>query len=194
MLDEALRADLLVNGLGAAGTLGHLGALLRNRMRTPLERRVLFLVALLAAMLVVREVSWIVPRRPWLDSLELLPATLLPLAMTLFVEGLLRRHLPGAMKVVVVGLTALLAIVDLAGRLATDPVLSVVFPVALLLVMLVLALFVALRDRSTLSRAENRLCTAALAVGRPNVPLGLGDFRPGFGFPLTRSGAIAGPS
>ena len=190
MLDEALRADLLVNGLGAAGTLGHLGALVRTRTRSPLERRVLFLVALLAVMLVVREASWVVPRVPWLDSLELLPATLLPLAMTLFTEGLLRRHLPAAMKGFVLVLTLALFIVNLSGRLATDPILSVAFPVSLLSVMLVLALFVALRDRDSLSRAENRLCAAALAVGLLNVPLGLSDFRPVFGFPPTRMGAI----
>src|SRR5262249_45337766 len=50
--------------------------------------------------------------------------------------------------------------------------------------------FVALRDRESLSRAENRLCTAALAVGLVNVPLGLSDFRPVFDFPSTRMGAI----
>ena len=135
MLDEALRADLLVNGLGAAGTLGHLGALVRTRPRSPLERRVLFLVALLAVMLVVREVSWVVTRVPWLASLELLPATLLPLAMTLFTEGLLRRHLPAPVKVFVLGLTLVLVVVNLSGRLATDSLLSVAFPVALLFVM-----------------------------------------------------------
>jgi len=149
VLDEALRADLLVNGLGAVGTLGHLRALVRNRTRSPLERRVLFLVALLAVMLVVREASWVVPRVPWLDSLELLPATLLPLAMTLFTEGLLRRHLPAVVKTLVLGLTVVLVGVNLSGRLATDPILSVAFPVALLFVMLVLALFVALRDRDS---------------------------------------------
>ncbi len=190
MLDETLRADLLVNGLGAVGTLGHLGALARHPTRTPLERRALLLVSLLAVMLVVREASWIVRRVPWLDSLELLPATFLPLAMTLFAEGILRRHLPVAWKGFVLVLTAALVGVNLSGRLATDPLLSVVFPVSLLFVMLVLALFVALRDRASLSHAENRLCTAALAVGLLNVPLGLSDFRPVFGFTTVRMGAI----
>jgi len=190
MLAEALRADLLVNGLGAAGTLGHLGVLARRRAKSPLERRVLFLLALLATMLVVREVSWAVPHVTWLDSLELLPATLLPLALTLFTEGLLRRHLPTAMKLFVLLVTAVMFIVNLTGRLARGPIPSVAFPVALLLVMLVLALFVAFRDRGSLSRAENRLCAAALAIGLLNVPLGLSDFRPVFGFPTTRMGAI----
>jgi len=190
VLAESLRADLLVNGLGAAGALGHLSTLARRRAKSPLERRVLFLVGLLATMLVVREVSWAVPPVAWLEALELLPATLLPLALALFTEGLLRRHLPRVVKVAVLLISAVALTADLAGRLATDPILSVAFPVALLLVMLVLALFVAFRDRDSLSRAENRLCTAALAVGLLNVPLALSDFRPVFGFSTTRMGAI----
>src|SRR5262249_28951733 len=133
---------------------------------------------------------WCVRRSRCLDALGPRPATLLPLAMTLFVEGLLRRHVPVAMKLCVLGLAVVLVAADLTGKLATDPILSVAFPVALLLVMLVLAFFVALRDRESLSRAENRLCTAALAVGLVNVPLGLSDFRPVFDFPSTRMGAI----
>src|SRR5262249_53483027 len=98
--------------------------------------------------------------------------------------------LPVAVKGFVLGLTLVLVGVNLSGRLATDPILSVAFSVALLFVMLVLALFVALRGRNSLSLGGNRLCPAALAAGLLHVPLGLGDFRPVFGFPPTRMGAI----
>ena len=192
MADEILRADLLVNGFGAAGTVSYLVHQAGNRTRSDLENRALFLLATLGAMLVVREFSWIAARHVGLlDTLELIPATLQPLAMTMFAEGLLRRHLPIAMKVFVFGLTLFFVPVNLVGQLATHPVLGVAFPIALFIVMLLLAGFVIFRDHASLSVAENRLCAGVITIGLLGTPLALTDFRTVFNFPTVRMGALA---
>jgi hypothetical protein len=189
-MDEALRADLLVNWAGAGGTVAYLAFLAQNRTRSALETRALFLVRTLAVMLLIRGFSWAMPGRPFLDTLELVPSTLLPMALVIFVEGLLRRHLPMGVKVFALVSTSVFAVVNLWGRLATHPVLARAFPVALVVVLALVAGFIAFRDRTSLSAAENRLCAGILAVGMLNVPLALSDFRLVFGVPPNRMGAI----
>jgi len=189
-MDEALRSDLLVNWVGAAGTLVYLAFLIGTRARSTLENRALLVIATLCAMLVIRGFSWMAPGRPWLEALELAPATLLPLALTLFTEGLLRRHVPLPVKLYVLTATVVFALANLVGQLAHHAILARAFPAVLASVIVLLAILIALRERSTLSVAENRLCSALLVIGVLCVPLELSDFRLVFGFPSTRMGAL----
>lgn len=189
-MDEALRTDLLVNAVGAVGALAYLGALLGKRVRSTLENRSLLLVALVSTMLVLRGYLWLVQGHPTLGTLRIIPATLLPLAMTLFVEGVLRRHLPLAMKLLVLAITAALLALNLLGLVVDHPVFGPAFPIALISVLALLAGFVAFRDRAGLSAAENRFCGSLLLIATINVPLALTDFRTVTGFPPNRMGAL----
>ena len=90
--------DVLVTWIGGATLLRYRVSLLQKRTRSPLERRTGFLVSTLALTLVLRGFSWLSPGTVWLGVLALMPATLLPLALTVFCEGLLRRHVPRGVK------------------------------------------------------------------------------------------------
>jgi hypothetical protein len=190
-MDEALRSDLIVNWVAAAGTLVYLVFLFQTRVRSTIESRALLLLTTLFALLVLRGFSWWFPGHPWLERLELLPATLLPLVFTLFTEGLLRRHAPLPLKLIVLAATGGFLVANLAGWLAHGRILSRAFPAVLAGVIVALAVLIAGRDRASLSIAENRLCGAILVIGTLGAPLALSDFRLVFGFPPTRSGALA---
>ena len=87
--------DVLVTWVGAVTLLRYRVALGRRQERSVFERRTGYLVSVLAMLFFLRGFAWINPGHRWLGAIMLLPATMLPVAMTLFVEGLLRRHAPG---------------------------------------------------------------------------------------------------
>lgn len=184
--------DVLVTWVGAATLMRYRVALGRRRERSALERRTGFLVSALALLLLVRGFSWLRPDVRWLGIATLLPATLLPLAMTLFAEGLMRRHVPRWTKWLAVTLTivsAVLAIVLGAIR-TSDTRANHVLLLALLTMMTVLGLQLARRDRASLSRSENGLVRACLLVAVIGLPLVATDFRFDIGWPWSRLGTL----
>lgn len=162
--------DVLVTWVGAAMLLRYRIALGRRRERSALERRTGFLISAMALLLLLRGFSWLQPNVRWLGIAMLLPATLLPLAMTLFVEGLLRRHVPRWTKWLAVGLTVVAATTAIVlGMVHTsDTRANHVLLVALLTMMGVLGVQLARRDRASLSRSENGLVRAC-QIGRAHV-------------------------
>lgn len=188
---DPVRVDVLVTWLGAAGTFSYLAYLLRNRGRSLLESRTLALLLALGMLLLVRGFYWLEIGSTTLLVLTFIPATLLPLAMCLFVEGLLRRHLPRWLKVLGAGTTAIFFLLNVVGLLWVDRRVSLAFPLALLLVMACLGWVLVTRDRAALSPAENRLvrgCVTAVMLG---LPLAASDFRLDLGWPSHRWGAVA---
>jgi hypothetical protein len=184
--------DVLVTWIGAAALLRYRIALGRRRERSALERRAGFLVSALALLLLLRGFSWLRPDVRWLGVAMLLPATLLPLAMTLFVEGLLRRHVAHWIKWLAVGATSLAATTTIAlAVLHRDDTLgSYLLLVALLVTMAVLGVVLARRDQASLSRSENGLVRACLAVTLLGLPLVATDFRFVTGWPPARLGTL----
>ena len=178
--------------VGAVTLLRYRLALGRRRERSALERRTGFLISALALLCLLRGFAWLNPDNHWLGAAMLLPATLLPLAMTLFVEGLLRRHVSRWIKWLAVGATTVAAPTAITLRLldANDPRPNWVLLGELLLMMGVLGVALARRDRASLSHSENGLVRSCLLVTLLALPLVATDFRFDTEWPTPRLGTI----
>ena len=169
-------ADSIVNLCGALGLAVAMFALHRRDPRSPLTRRLLFLLGIVAVLFLTRGVAWW-SGSDWLDRLSSIPAALVPLGALVVTEGILRRHAPRILKIaalagaVLVGLACFIGPESLAG------------PSAILLAALQLAGFaccawlLVMRDRASLLASENRsigrLAAGALIV----IPFVVTDFR-----------------
>lgn len=192
--DLALVVDVLVTWIGAA-TLGRYTlALGRHPAPSTLESRARVLMATFAALALLRGFSWLRPASTLLAFATFLPIAMLPIAMALFVEGLMRRHAPRWTK-------SLAAVATLAG-LAADSVrlfdsseqavarIDSVFLVAQVVTIPALALLLVHADRASLSRSENALIRLCGIVALLAVPLALTDFRFELGWPIVRMGTL----
>ena len=186
---DAVAIDVLVTWLGALGAASYLLHILRDPSRSPLERRAVLLLGVLTTLLLVRGFAWL-EADPRLTRLTFAAATLLPLAMALFVEGLLRRHLPRLPKVLAAGSSALFFALNLAPERLRAAAFSFAFPAVLLGVMALLGYFLLSRRRDTLSPAENRLVSGCLLAALVGLPLAASDFRLQLGFPPQRWGSV----
>jgi hypothetical protein len=189
MAADAVAIDVLVTWIGALGAASYLLHIVRNRSRSPLERRAVLLLGVLTVLLLVRGFSWLGPDLR-LTRLTFAAATLLPLAMALFVEGLLRRHLPRPAKLLAAGSSAFFFVMNLAPARWREAVLPHGFPAVLLAIMALLGYFLLARRRDTLSPAENRLVSGCLLAILAGLPMAASDFRLETGFPPQRWGAV----
>ncbi len=185
--------DVLVTWIGGVTLLRYRYALLKRHTRSPLERRTGFLISTVALHLVVRGFSWLSPDTVWLGVLALVPATLLPLALAIFCEGLLRRHVPRGVKWLSV-IAATIAFVTnivtgFAGR--ESDIASQTQLVTLIVTMAALGVVLIRRDKTSLSRAENALVKTIALVAVIALPLVATDFRFVLGWPPARFGTIA---
>ena len=156
-------ANSIVNLCGAVGLSVAMVALYRRDPRSPLTKRLLFLLGVVAILFFVRGVAW------WsgdvrLDRLSVIPAALVPLGALVVTEGMLRRHAPRIVKIVAVSGAILLGLGGAFGleRFATP------YSIALSLFQLAgfatCAYLLASRDRATLLASENR-SIGRLAIG-----------------------------
>jgi hypothetical protein len=175
-MTSGLIADSIVNLCGAIGLAITMFTLHRRDPRSPLTRRLLIALGIVALLFLVRGIAW------WsgsgvLDSLAMIPAALIPLGALLVTEGMLRRHAPRAAKIIILSGGLVLGLVGLVGpeRLATlYAALLVLFQLA---GFAICAWLLATRDRATLMASENR-GIARLAVGAVLViPFIVTDFR-----------------
>ena len=185
---DALLFDAILSWLGALGVLSYLLHIQRSGSRSFFEGRTRFLLWCLGTLFLVRGFGWLHPG-PWV-VLVAIPATLLPLAMHLFVEGLLRRHLPRAMKAFVALGTLLFFVVDLAGGLYRTQDWNIAFLSFECATLALLFGFLVLRARASLSPPENRLVDLVTVAAACAVPLAATDFRTVLGFPSVRLGAL----
>ena len=184
--------DVLVTWVGAVTLIRYRYALGRRRERSALEKRTGFLISALALLLLLRGFAWLSDDDRFLGAVMLLPANTLPLAMTLFVEGLLRRHVARWIKRLAVALTIAAATTTIVVRSfsGTSPWPNYVLLASLLVMMGVLGLTLARRDRASLSRSENGLVRACLLVTLLALPLVATDFRFDVEWSLPRLGTI----
>jgi hypothetical protein len=186
--------DVLVTWIGGLTLVRYRFAIARGRGVSPLERSARVLVSTIALLLVMRGFSWLHPDVAWLGTIMLLPATLLPIAITMFAEGLQRRHAPAWIKGLAVAAsgTALVTTLAAAALGAQDnPIASSILLIAIVVVIAALFGELVRRDTSSLSRAENGLIRAMLAMSIIAVPLIATDFRFVFGWPPARLGTLA---
>ena len=96
-MTSALASDITITWLGAIGVGLYFNFLWRRQESGSSARAALFLAGVLTTMLAVRGFFWIWSG-PVLGRLVFAAATLLPIAITLFTEQLLRRHHPRWLK------------------------------------------------------------------------------------------------
>ena len=186
-------ADSIVNLCGAIGLCVAMVALHRRDSRSPLTRRLLAMLGVVAVLFLTRGIAW------WsdsllLDRLSLIPAALVPLGTLLITEGMLRRHAPWVIKLVAVVGAGLFGLGGAAGLEQ-----FAVAPYSILLSLFQIAGFascawlMATRDRAALLASENRgigrLAVGALVV----IPFAVTDFRvllPDFPVRLGALGAL----
>src|SRR5439155_12576575 len=113
-------AEALVSWISVYGVYITLRVYWRQTTRSRLERCVSFLLECLGALLLVRGFFWTTGYRVF-GAATFLVVAMVPLAVVLYVEALLRRHLPLAVKVLVLVGTVGFAALAIAGRLHADP-------------------------------------------------------------------------
>jgi hypothetical protein len=158
MVDVA-RGDAALAWLGALGVGRYLMYIHRQRSRSLLEHRMLMLLYCLGAFCVARGFWGLIPGR-WMSTLTVAPAVLLPLAATLFAEGMLRRHMSFALKVTVTAGSLVFFIWNIlpSGR---SEAFFLPFTVYALTTFVWLALALVRRDRADIAPMENRFADAA---------------------------------
>ena len=186
-------ADSIVNLCGAIGLAVAMVALYRRDSRSPLTRRLLAMLGVVAVLFLTRGVAWW-SGSLWLGRLSLIPAALVPLGAVLITEGMLRRHAPRVIKLVAV-VGALLFGLGGAARLerlsvTTYSILLSLFQIA---GFASCAWLMATRDHDALLASENRgigrLAVGALVL----IPFVVTDFRvllPDFPVRLGALGAL----
>ncbi len=179
--DLAFAVDVLVTWIGAVALGGSAWVLGRREARSTLERRAQFLMGVLALMLFIRGFAWLRPQSVVLAFLVFVPISLLPIAMTVFVEGLLRRHAPRWMKWLASSATVFVFaanFVRLTGASErTKAVAGFAMLGMLLLSIAALAFVLARADRSSISRSEHALIRVCMVVAVLTLPLTVTDFR-----------------
>ena len=188
-MTSGLIADSIVNFCGAIGLCVAMMTIYRRDRRSPLTRRLLLALGVIAALFLVRAVAWWTGSASF-DRLSDLPAALIPLGALVVTEGILRRHAPRTVKVTVLIGSIILG---LGGVFGLDRFVAP-FATALFLFQLaglaVCAWLLATRDHATLMASENRnigrLAVGALLV----IPFILTDFRTLFPDIPARLGAL----
>ena len=192
--DVAFVVDVLVTWIGAAALARYVMVVGSGGERSPLERRARFLIGALAALLFVRGFSWLSDESRTLAFFTFLPAAMLPLAMTVFAEGLLRRHVPVWMKVFAAATTGIAFVANIGRFFANTErwlaLISMVTLGVLLASMSALAVLLVRRDRESLSKSENALVRVCIIVTAVALPLAATDFRFEFGAPPVRLGTL----
>ena len=156
-------ADSIVNLCGAIGLTVAMVTLHRRDAKSPLTRRLLLALGVIATLFFVRGAAW------WsgnasLDRISLIPAALIPLGALIVTEGILRRHAPRQVKIVIVlGGIGL----GLGGALGLERFATLYFVLLSLFQLVGFATcgwLLATRDRTTLMASENR-SIGRLAIG-----------------------------
>ena len=157
--------DPILSFVGAAGAIAYIAHIHRDRSRSYLELMMLVLLYCLAALFISRGFYWLTEDER-LQVTSFVPATLLPLALGLFVEALTRRHLRPSFKVFMAVGTLACVVLNLVPLVSRDD-LWTISKVVTLGTFAGLALVVAFRDRREHAPMENRLITGvttALAI------------------------------
>jgi hypothetical protein len=182
-------ADSIVNLCGAIGLSVAMIALYRRDPKSPLTRRLLFLLGVVAILFFVRGLAWWTGN-VWLDWLSMIPAAMVPLGALVVTEGMLRRHAPRIVKAVAVWGAILLGLAGVLGpeRLATP------YSIALSLFQLAgfatCAWLLVSRERASLLASENR-SIGRLAIGALLlIPFVITDFQALAPFMPVRLGAL----
>ncbi|WP_439615628.1 hypothetical protein [Shinella sp.] len=185
----ALIADTFISLAAFGGLAVLIGAIRSFDAGSPLTRRFLFGLRVLAALMVSRVLAW------WtglfiFEAATIISAGLVPLATVLLAEGLLRRHAPKVTKWIAAGGAAAFAVLAFLPA-AVDPWRLVLLFLYQLLTFALAGHMAVTRDRTSLSKAENqavdRIALSLLLI----LPLLVTDFRSAYVDLPVRLGGVA---
>lgn len=175
-MTSALASDITITWLAAIGAGLYFHFLWRRDNSGTAERATLFLVGVFTVMLAVRGFFWL-----WggaaLGRLVFVAATLMPIAITLFTEQLLRRHHPRWLKLLALGISIIFGIVNLVADLSANTTLLLWFLSGLVLTMICNAWFMLRIRVGELSRNEVRLIGLVVVAAIAATVLAVTDFR-----------------
>lgn len=182
-------AEALVSWASLYGVINALRVYHKEAARSRLERCAVFLLYGLGTLLLVRGFYWI-SGNLLLGSLTYLFAALVPLAVVLYVEALLRRHLPLAIKLMALAGAVGFGSAALAGRLPADPLWTRGFIGYVILLAVVVMGALVLRDRADLTRVETRSLDAISMAVVLIVPFVMTDLAADLGVRMVRVGSV----
>ncbi len=184
---DALASDVAVTWLGAVGCGLYLHFLWSRREAG--AGTGLFLFGVLTALLAVRGFYWLFGGTQ-LAQLVFAAATLLPIAMTLFAEHLVRRHHPLWLKLLALGVSVVFFVINLFTDLSGNTPLLLTFLGCFAVVTASNGWFLLWLRDADLSDNEERLARAVVVVVALAVPLAATDFREELGPVPVRLGAL----
>lgn len=132
---DPIYSDVAVTWIGAAGCAVYAHFLWQIRQSSSLARGALFLFMLLGLLLLIRGFFWMMPDSMALGRTVLGVATLLPVAVTIFSEHLLRRHHPLSLKLSALAVSAVFFVVNLVADLPVNLPLLIAFLCCFLVVL-----------------------------------------------------------
>ncbi|WP_027552017.1 hypothetical protein [Bradyrhizobium sp. Cp5.3] len=154
-MTSAVVANAIVNLCGVIGLAVAMLALHRRDAHSPLTRRLVTALGIVALLFLVRSIAWL-SESSLLDDLSVIPAAAIPFGALIVTEGMLRRHAPRAIKLgVIIGAVVL----GVGGALGLGH-FDMPYAIALALFQLggfaACAFLLATRDRQWLMVSENR--------------------------------------
>jgi len=165
---DALNLNITTSLVGAAGNVLYLRHIYQRPTHSALEGRTVFLLVVITALFIFRSVYWLLGG-DLLHTITLVPSTLIPLAATLFVETLRRRHSPPPIKWIVgAGTVASFAMNWVLFRAAPKEHFFDFFRWFTIGTLAWLGLALLVRNRADLAPIENRFVdgiTAACGMG-----------------------------
>lgn len=182
-------AEALVSWMSLYGVLIALRVYSRQVTRSRLELCVMFLLECLGALLAVRGFFWLTHLAVF-GILTFATAALIPFAVLLYVEALLRRHFPLLFKAFVLIGSAFFFGLALTGNLHANPTWLPGFTAFIFSIQLILTGALLFRDQSDLSPVENRSLGAISVAVVLIVPLVATDLAADLGLQMARVGSV----
>lgn len=191
-MTSAVIANAIVNLCGAIGLVVAMLALHRRDARSPLTRRFLIALGIVALLFLVRSTAWLTGNS-LLDDLSVIPAALIPFGALIVTEGMLRRHAPRAIKLAVIVGAAVLGIGGALGLERFDTPYAVALALFQLGAFAACAVLLATRDRQSLMASENRgidRMTIGAVIVLPFIVTDFGALMPNMPVKLGALGAL----
>ena len=182
--------SVTLNVLALIGTGAYLLGQMGWREPTPLSVRLASLLSLLMALFGVRAVQWWI-HYPWLVRLEEALAAFIPLFALFLAEGMLRRHAPAWLKITLVIGAPIVAAMALLRPRDMQAAFAVILGGFLVGSLLVIAVLLLTRRRSSVSPGENDAISAFFTGLLLCLPVGATDFLAAAGVSSVRASGLA---
>lgn len=179
--------DVVPSWAGAYATAAYAYYLIKIPIRSDVEKRLILLLIMFTLFLTFRGIYWLTSNE-FFHALTDIFASIFPLILLIFAEGILRRHIPQWIKIFATIATIYFISVSVAlGFQLINTSLLLIYQVS---VLVAIAYIVITRDKTSLSNTENHLLSLLGATSIIGIPLIITDFKTIIDLPLPRMGSI----